>query len=338
MTPERAGDPGPADASREAATHAGSFSGRLSDALKGTDGGAPTRPGEDNPHGAGAGPAPGGQLTTRVNKAFTRPSGVGPASAALPAGDPAEQDSFSGRLADHLESVDSPAPDPEPLTAEETPVSHGPVGTGAYVVRPGDCMSSIAAEHGHFWETLWDDPGNAELRQVRRDPNLLREGDRVTVPPLRQKSETGAPEMRHRFRKKGQPETLRLRILEDDKPRANEPYVLDVDGEQTIGTTDADGQVVRAIKPTARRATLRVGQGTAATEYVFQLGDLDPLSELSGVQARLNSLGFACGPVDGVWGPRTRRAVESFQAHYRIPVTGQVDEATRQRLHEAYGC
>lgn len=280
--------------------------------------------------------APRGDLAPMANPAFTRPANIEPASIDLPDGDPAASDEFSGRLADQLATNGSRETPAEEV--DEAPPSAGPVGTGEYVVRPGDCISSIAIQHGHFWETLWNEPANAALREARQDPNTLLPGDRVTVPPLRQKREPGAAELRHRFRKKGQPETLRLRILEDDEPRANEPYVLDVDGDVTTGTTDPQGQVARSIRPDARRARLTVGEGGAATEYVFQLGELDPLSEISGVQARLDSLGFSCGPIDGKWGPLTRRAVEAFQAHHGLPVTGQPDESTRQKLREAYGC
>jgi hypothetical protein len=37
---------------------------------------------------------------------------------------------------------------------------------------------------------------------------------------------------------------------------------------------------------------------------------------LTGVQFRLNALGFAAGPVDGIKGPRTDRAIRAFQSAY----------------------
>jgi hypothetical protein len=58
----------------------------------------------------------------------------------------------------------------------------GPLGSGAYIVQEGDCFLSIAYQHGFFWETLWNLPANAELRNTRQDPGQLLVGDRVMVP------------------------------------------------------------------------------------------------------------------------------------------------------------
>lgn len=214
----------------------------------------------------------------------------------------------------------------------------GPVGTGEHVVRQGECISSIARKTGHFWETVWDDPGNAQLRAVRKDPNVLLPKDRVHVPALRPKSEPGQSEMRHRFRRKGQPEVLRLRILNDDQPRGNEPYELVVDGVTHTGVTDAGGNIACPIPATARRASLRVGEESDALEYEFSLGRIDPISEVSGVQGRLSNLGFDCGAADGRLDKRMRRALRKYQKQRGLPVTGEPDEATRRKLQEEYGC
>ena len=247
-------------------------------------------------------------------------------------------------------SVAPAAPDPMPVSGGEPPVEPqpvpdeqayqgpGPVGTGEYVVKQGDCISSIARDRGHFWQTLWDEPANAELRTARKDPNVLLPGDRVHVPPRQNKYETGQTEMRHRFRLKTQPEMLRIRVLQDGKPRGNQPYTLDVDGEVHTGTTDVNGLLECPIAANARRATLQVGTGLDIEEHVFRLGAIDPITELSGVQGRLNNLGFDCGRVDGKWGPQTERAVRKLQGFYGLPETGIVDQATRDRLQTEHGC
>ena len=50
------------------------------------------------------------------------------------------------------------------------------------------------------------------------------------------------------------------------------------------------------------------------------------------VQAALNLLNYEAGPVDGVFGRRTRAAVSRFQADHGFPVTGRLDRAQMQTL------
>lgn len=236
--------------------------------------------------------------------------------------------------------IDNADDDEREVEADPTvaPLGPGPLGSGEYVVKQGDCISSIAEETGHFWETIWDDPTNAELREVRRNPNVLLPGDLVTVPAMRQKQEPGQTEMRHRFVRKGQPEVFRVRILRDDQPRGNEPYTLDVDGTIHEGVTDADGNVQVPIEPEALRAKLTIGSGDDVEEHLFELGELDPITELSGVQGRLRALGFDCGPATGQLNPSTKRVLKKYQSMRKLRVTGEPDEATREKLESEYGC
>lgn len=210
-------------------------------------------------------------------------------------------------------------------------------GQGDYVVKDGDCISSIALEHGHFWKTIWKHPANAELRQIRQDPNMLMPGDRVHVTPISTKTELGASEMCHRFKRKGEPAKMVVRVLMNDRPLANLPYQLDVDGNLFLGTSDAEGGVAVSIPGNARRAKLRIGLAGREREYLLELGGMDPVSEVSGIQRRLNNLGFSCGSADNFWGPVTESALERFQERHGLPITGQPDEATRAKLKEVHG-
>jgi len=75
------------------------------------------------------------------------------------------------------------------------------------------------------------------------------------------------------------------------------------------------------------------GRGTMS----FGLGELDPLATMAGIQGRLRDLGYYAHAVDGIWGPRTARALRNFQRAHALPVTGRADDATVAGLRGSYG-
>src|SRR5882724_6209849 len=87
-----------------------------------------------------------------------------------------------------------------------------------YEVQPGDCISSVAFEHGLPWNTLWNHGDNAQLKQARKNPNMLKSGDVLHVPDLTTTEYPRPTEQRHRFALKGAPVKLRLRIMETPQP------------------------------------------------------------------------------------------------------------------------
>ncbi|MFH1746448.1 MAG: peptidoglycan-binding protein [Planctomycetota bacterium] len=274
-------------------------------------------------------PSPDDDFSQRLAKAMGKSQ--------TPQQEPAEQ-------AQRAATSESAAPEQPAATTErsqeseeEQVESSGPVGQGDHAVRQGECVSSIARDTGHFWETIWNEPANSELREARQDPHVLRPEDRVTIPELRPKQESIAPEMRHRFVRRGEPEIFHVRVLREDEARGNEPYTLDIDGEQRTGTTDADGDVRCPIPGNARKAVLTVGPEDDEQTFEMELGNINPINTTNGVQARLNNLGFDCGPEDDIYGPRTRAALEAFQEKHGLEQTGKPDEQTRQKLREVYG-
>ncbi len=222
--------------------------------------------------------------------------------------------------------------------AEDAPVPRGStVSGGAWrTVVQGECISSIAMDTGHFWQTVWDAAANAELKRIRGNPNILRAGDAVFVPDKRQRSESGATDQHHKFVRRGEPSQLRLRVLDDDEPRANTPYTLEVDGREFSGVTDGDGQMTVPIPGNARRAKLRVGEPGNEEEYDLDLGTVDPINTATGVQQRLENLGFL-KPGAGNSADALAAAVSSFQEKNRLPVTGEVDAATQNKLLQEHG-
>jgi len=58
----------------------------------------------------------------------------------------------------------------------------------------------------------------------------------------------------------------------------------------------------------------------------------DVAMSLRDAQVHLKQLGYYAGPIDGVFGSRTRDALERFQRDHRLPETGTLDADTRARL------
>lgn len=59
-------------------------------------------------------------------------------------------------------------------------------------------------------------------------------------------------------------------------------------------------------------------------------------NQLQNLQAKLSRLGFYLGEVDGIYGPQTEAAINSFQNVYALPVTGVTDGRTLATLDRVY--
>ncbi|HEY3740581.1 MAG TPA: peptidoglycan-binding protein [Bryobacteraceae bacterium] len=234
-------------------------------------------------------------------------------------------------------------------------------GSGDYTVDVGDDIYSIAAAKGHFWQTIWNDGGNAALRGVRDDPSRLIPGDRLTIPPLRQEAKPGSTDNRYRFKRRGVPVRIDIRlweeeedfeiILENDdakkpsdpderrapvrKPRVNVPYLLRAGKTNISGTTGADGAVQHFVDPAAMSGTLTLYPGTNQEEVIaLDIGQLYPTHSRIGVKRRLTNLGFPCGAIDDELSDDYTKALREFQDRFMLEVTGIADAAVIAKLEQ----
>lgn len=82
---------------------------------------------------------------------------------------------------------------------------------------------------------------------------------------------------------------------------------------------DAIGQLLRAAEKNEKTAT------------PLKTGFLDE-KRIRFVQSGLTKLGFFPGPVDGVFGQKTRDAIKKFESARKIPVTGEISKALIEAL------
>lgn len=214
-----------------------------------------------------------------------------------------------------------------------------------HTVEQGEYLASIAQKYKITdYRTIYDHPQNAEFKRKRPNPNVIYPGDELFIPDRETKQESRSTEQRHRFRLKIPQLLLRLIVKDGEgKPFANAAYTLKVQEQVYKGTTNAKGLLQQEIPIGAESAELILEK--SGLTWPLLIGHLDPVDEedlkiITGVQARLNNLGFNCGPVDGISGPRTRAAIKAFQASVlkRANPDGETDKATREALAREHGC
>ena len=218
-----------------------------------------------------------------------------------------------------------------------------------HTVEQGEYLASIAKDYGFSdWHTIYDHPQNADLKKRRPNPDILFPGDELFIPDKAQKQESCATEKKHRFQVKVPKAWLKI-VLKDSegKPLSNQPYTLNLGCLACNGTTDGVGSLQQKIP-----IGIEIGQLTLdklGLTWPLKIGHLDPINDggdgedsaiTSGLQARLNNLGFHCGDVDGILGPKTIDAIKSFQRSIlgRDDPSGEPDKETRDALRSRHGC
>lgn len=200
--------------------------------------------------------------------------------------------------------------------------------TSRYQIEPGDDIASVAYRAGLTPETVLRH--NPELRKSK-DPMVLAAGERVVVPDVDPGECPAETDRRHHFLV-DRSVRLRVEFREEGSPLAFQPFQLDVGGVKKCGHTDRFGRIDLPIKPTATIADVCIGTGTGRRHYILKLGQLEPVSTIRGMQARLANLGFAPGPINGINGDSTRAALRRFQLVANLEPSGQADDQTLARL------
>ena len=205
-----------------------------------------------------------------------------------------------------------------------------------HTVQAGECLSTIAHRYGFAdWRAIFAHEENSSLRAKRPNPNLLCPGDVVFVPDRRSKKVEIATGRTHRFVLKQQSPMLVLVLRAKGGALARRKCQVDDDGLVQALTTDDNGRIEVPLRPASR--TVKLSIEGLPEEILLQLGHLDPVTEVTGVQARLLALGFYQGAVDGQAGLATRRALREFQYASELEPSGDLSPETEHALTKAYG-
>ena len=110
-----------------------------------------------------------------------------------------------------------------------------------------------------------------------------------------------------------------------------EPYALN-----NLGMMYDSGQGGLRKSRTRAIELLREAAALGNDLAIKNLGNMKvPVVDPAEIQAALADLGFDPGPVDGKFGPQTRRAIRSFQSQARLPVNGEGSPELLAKLKEA---
>jgi len=200
-------------------------------------------------------------------------------------------------------------------------------------VRQGECLWKIARRYKIPWKTIWNHGQNRPLRNKRGNPNILCPGDKLFIPDQKPKEVSGDTEKKHKFRLPGN-HSVRVIICDFwHQPKSGIKYHFVVNGEPgETRETEADGAAFERLPNDVENLVLVLPWGKIS----ILLGTLDPANTTTGMQQRLANLGFDPGPIDGVIGPKTLRAIREFQEIEHLEVTGQVDRNTIRQLRQVH--
>ncbi len=210
----------------------------------------------------------------------------------------------------------------------------------AHIIREGEYLTQIAARLGALPEDLWNHPKNAELRAKREHMDILSAGDILFLPdePPRV-SLTLKKGTANRYTVTLPKVKLSLVLRDGDVPLPNEPFVIKGVGAPIEGTTDASGRLTVDISVRVREGEIVLPK--QGLSFPLHIGNMDPVREDSGVQKRLENLGFYSAPSsadEDAAAAALKAAVIAFQSAHQLEPNGTIDDALRQLLTREHGC
>lgn len=208
------------------------------------------------------------------------------------------------------------------------------MGMQPYVVRQGDYLTQLAFRHGFDAREVWNASQNEALRRLRPDPEMLAPGDVLQIPD----TPAAGPALRigaaNRYVARVPKVRVSIELGDESRALANEPYRVEGLGAPITGRSDGDGRVHLDVPVTTREVHIALPERGVVIPVM--VGDLDPLETLSGVRQRLVHLGYYDLGGRPAEAEDDLAAVRRFQRDRQLPITGEVDDATRRALSEAH--
>lgn len=214
-------------------------------------------------------------------------------------------------------------------------------------VVQGDSLSSIAKRYGFSSiDEIYNHSSNSDFKALRTNPDIIHVGDEIFIPEINPAKYQAELNKKMTFIRKHPKETLSLLLNfeeDEEKQGADINAILIVDEVEYESKSDANGLVEWKLPKTSTRTGvvqlfLEPDQTEATHAFEVKLGELNPVSENTGIQARLNGLGFYCGKIDNKLKEKSEAAIREFQEMNGLTIDGIAGTNTQQALENKYGC
>jgi N-acetylmuramoyl-L-alanine amidase len=209
-------------------------------------------------------------------------------------------------------------------------------------VVQGEHLSGIAESAGLPRDKVWDDPSNAGLKSLRKNPNVLLPGDSVVVPDPVPAEFSRPTDVTHKFTVSKDKLDLCMVLVDCyEKPIAKASCLLRLGATSVTVTTDGNGRLQQKIPASLKTASVTIQDPQTpyqGTTIPIKIGKLDPVEEKTGQQARLSNLGYYPGEVGGTDDDAFESAVEEFQCDHNLTVDGDCGPQTQAKLKQVHGC
>jgi N-acetylmuramoyl-L-alanine amidase len=187
---------------------------------------------------------------------------------------------------------------------------------------------------------IYADPDNAELWKKRPNPNQLMPGDEVSLGDPNRPSDLPTGAGHTLMISEGDDETLSIFLgSRTDSSFAGKNFELTVGDRKAQGTVPDDNVIAADIPLGSDSGELKVwlsDDPEVIASWTLKIGHLDPITEVTGVQARLNNLGYDAGNVDGSEDEDLDAAVAAFQDDVGLEPSGEIDDDVRAALDQAH--
>lgn len=211
-----------------------------------------------------------------------------------------------------------------------------------HTVALGDHLALLATQNG-FGDVkpILNDPANNPIAG-RAHPTILDVGEEVTIPDKVAKELSLPNEQVHKIvikRIKTKLEVVFKTFRGGDTAATDAKVTVAETPEQSVSLDS--GAIDLPTQPTDATAVALVqppGDGEPALQWSFQLGQLGRSESDDGAMARLRNLGYYRAVDDDADDRERRSAVEEFQADQGVQITGKLDDATKSKIAEIYGC